>query len=223
MLKTIERLLFPEFCYICGRDKTDDFVVCGECGQNLHYFDNSIGMSAHRDESMPVFIDRMNAVFIYDKHIRKLFYQYKSMGKKHVADYFLDQILKQIDFSLYDIDFISFVPLHWTKKIKRGFNQSQLIAKKLGLILNVENVNFLIKNRTTKAQKDVNFADRHINAIGSYSIFRSKAHLLKDVSILLVDDVFTTGATLNECARIFKKNGVKNVFSLTVGITNDKK
>ncbi len=223
MLKITENILFPKLCYICGKDNLNKFAVCCRCAKNLDFSREHSSGSILPENGSSIFFDKIFSVFHYDKRIQKLLFQYKSLGKKHVSDYFIHEITNHINFSTVDIDYISYVPMRWRKKISRGFNQAELLACKLSKKMKKKTICFLVKNKTKNAQKDLNFTQRHINAIGSYAILQKNASFLKNSSILLVDDVFTTGATLNECARILKKNGAKNVFSLTVGITHDKK
>ena len=97
----------------------------------------------------------------------------------------------------------------------RGYNQSALISKELSQLTAIETSNDILNRiKETEPQQGKNKLERESNVIGAFGI--SNANLIKDKTILLVDDVFTTGTTVNECSRILKENGAKQVFVSTV-------
>lgn len=106
------------------------------------------------------------------------------------------------------------VPLHWYRANWRGFNQSSLIAKKLANGLGLEYTEVIIKTRHTSPQASLKGWNRRQNVKGVFSL-KSK-YSMEDSSVLLVDDVWTTGSTLKECCNLLKENGVKQVWALTI-------
>jgi len=125
-----------------------------------------------------------------------------------------------------EIDLIIPVPLHIKRFRKRGFNQAFLlirkwpmIAKNMGFMLLDRQINrdALVKNKNTRQQTGLDRADRKKNVKNAFSLHRSE--LIKEKRILLVDDVYTTGATMDECARILMRGGARNVDLLTLAHT----
>ena len=114
-----------------------------------------------------------------------------------------------------DIDLIVPVPLHYSRLIKRRYNQSALLAKELGKLTNIKvDYNTLVKGRITKAQIDCDGKERLINVKNAFYI--KDAGKIKGKRILLIDDVLTTGSTLNECAKVLKQAKAKSIDGLTV-------
>ncbi len=107
------------------------------------------------------------------------------------------------------------VPLHWFRGNSRGFNQSSIIGQILSKKLGLEYSESLIRTKYTKPQARLKGHDRYQNIKGAFAL--SPNHELKTVnSVLLIDDVWTTGATLRECCYILKRAGVKKVWALTL-------
>ena len=124
-----------------------------------------------------------------------------------------DQIKKTPHCLLSPKDFtIIPVPLHKKRYRLRGFNQAELLAKKFSEIFNLNLSTDLIRIKHRKAQAKLNKEKRQINIIGSFD-WQGKT---MPKNIILIDDVTTTGATLNECARVLKQNGAKKVWGLVV-------
>lgn len=111
---------------------------------------------------------------------------------------------------------ISFAPLHWKRKAQRGYNQAELLARAVGEKLDMPVYNLLKKTKNTKRQAGLGGKDRRKNLEGVFRLDLSHLSNLRNLRVLLVDDVYTTGSTLNECARVLKKAGAKEVWGLTV-------
>jgi ComF family protein len=120
------------------------------------------------------------------------------------------------------------VPLHPRRLRWRGFNQSELLARELShnlatpLLIPVENI--LMREKYNKPQMEIkNYPDRLKNVKGIFCALDSARQKLKNKTVLLVDDIATTGATLQECAKILKENGAKKVFAIVVARQSLKK
>jgi ComF family protein len=113
-----------------------------------------------------------------------------------------------------NVDCVVPVPLHWRKEYQRGFNQARELAKFLGPPLREP----LVRERSTLPQVELAARERHANVRGAFglrhSLFR-KQRSLEGLKVLLVDDVSTTGATLEACARVLKDAGASEVYALT--------
>lgn len=108
------------------------------------------------------------------------------------------------------------VPLHRWRLWNRGFNQSELLAKVVAERLNRPLIRALVRQKPTKPQFGLNKADRQKNMQGVFDISTRYQPLVAGKTVLLVDDIVTTGATLNECAKILKQNGVREVWGLVL-------
>jgi len=96
---------------------------------------------------------------------------------------------------------------------ERGFNQAELIARRVGEITNKEVLPLLIKTKDNRPQTDLNLQERIENV---RNVFAPSLIKVKPRSVLLVDDVYSTGATIRECIRILKLSGIENIFSFTL-------
>jgi len=111
---------------------------------------------------------------------------------------------------------ISFVPLHWLRQAKRGYNQAELLANEVSKRTGLPIVNVLTKIRKTTRQAELSGKDRRKNLQGVFKVPKSKVFKVKGKTIILVDDVLTTGSTLNECAKVLKEAGAKKVWGLVI-------
>ncbi len=122
------------------------------------------------------------------------------------------------------IDYIVPVPLHFSKKLKRGFNQSEILAKEISDMSHIEYYpKLLAKARKTQAQSNLHRDERQNNLIGAFTVINKTAVLNKN--ILIIDDIYTTGSTINEVSKTLFEAGAGEIYSLTLAITsiiNDK-
>jgi len=113
------------------------------------------------------------------------------------------------------------VPLHWWRAWKRGFNQAELLARPLAQQLGLEvHDDFLRRIRNTKPQTKLKGDERRKNVVGAFAVPKASVPEVKGRDILLVDDVCTTGATLNACANALKRAGARYVWALTTSLSN---
>lgn len=119
-------------------------------------------------------------------------------------------------------DLIVPVPLHNTRKRERGYNQAELLGRVISAELNIPIIkDALIRTRSTPSQTRLPPEERKKNVRGAFSINKIKAKLLKDKTILLVDDVYTTGATLKECTKTLKQAETGEIMGIVCAIAGD--
>jgi ComF family protein len=174
---------------------------------------------------MPRAIDRGRAAGLYEDSLRAIIHAFKYEGRRSLAAPLGALMGRQADGLLDDVAWVVPVPLHWRRARRRGFNQAADLARTLGPPV----LHALRRTRATRAQADLPAARRHKNVRGAFALARtplSRAHvlampldtpqrLLDGRCVLLVDDVTTTGATLEACARVLKEAGVREVRALT--------
>lgn len=155
-------------------------------------------------------LDLARAVGHYDGALRAILQAFKYDGRRSLAKPLAVLMRERSDDVLTDADVIVPVPLHWWRRGRRGFNQAADLATYLGLPV----VHALRRNRATATQTRLPAAQRHRNVRGAFSPRRGSRYLA-GLTIVLVDDVSTTGATLSACARVLKDCGAKEVRALT--------
>jgi ComF family protein len=118
-------------------------------------------------------------------------------------------------------DYLLAVPLHKVKQRQRQFNQAHLLAEGLARTFSKPLMDsLLIKARSTPAQVSLSQRERLKNILGTFKVNLKPLPILKGKTILLIDDVFTTGATANECARLLREAGAKQVDIFTLARSN---
>ena len=199
-----KKLIFihKPYCAVCGKPidiVTEMGLVCGSCLKKKYYF------------------DRTFSVFVYNNTIARAIFEFKFYRKTFLSKFFVKLMLNKIKECNENIDFITCVPMHIKRLRYRGYNQSLLLANDLAEKINVPCIyNLLKKVKHTKAQIQLNHKRRRINLRLAFVFNDEYVDLVRDKNVLLVDDVFTTGSTVNECAKALKKVGVARVFVLTI-------
>lgn len=120
------------------------------------------------------------------------------------------------DFFLKTSEVIIPVPLFWWKTLKRGYNQADFLADVISQECSIDVAPILKRTKNTKTQTRLNENLRRENV---FNTFKLTDNGIRDKRVLLIDDVLTTGATMNECARILKEAGAKQVYSCVAAIT----
>ena len=231
-------LLFPNDikCIVCDDELSSytKYGVCEKCAKNLPFITQKIcercgepiddlANYCNRCKNKHVkFFTQARASFSYENEIVSLIHTLKFNYGRYLAEYlsnFLVDVYNKLD---WKIDYVVPVPMSKKRFKQRGYNQSLLIATQfcnsLNLTLNATN---LVKIKHTLPQTELTGADRYENLINAFMVQDNK--LFKDKNILLIDDVYTTGSTMEEISRILLKSGVKNVYCLTVAHTKPPK
>lgn len=196
------RKIYPPFCAKCGTPLSAELTpvnICAECRGKHYSFDRAWASTSY-EGIMRSCIHSLK----YGRHI--------SLGNL-LSRILIDFAHRYMDINLFDC--IIPVPLHNTKLREREFNQSRLLAQPLAESFNKKLLlNKLIRIKYTLPQSELTSRDREENVRGVFSV--NDPQSVKDKNILIVDDVFTTGATLNECASVLKKNGAGRIEVLTL-------
>lgn len=240
MLKFLSDLLFPQNlkCVVCGDELNDDGTngICDNCLRELNFIINPCPTCGDQMENENTYclnckkrehtyFKRHRSVFIYDGTAKRLIISAKLGGKKYLSENMSEFLSSAYKTNRFKCDAITFVP-SGVKRIKeRGFNIAKLLAENLGKNLNLPVVDTMERlNESHQINKD--YKSRQDNIKNAFKILNNVD--VKNKTILIVDDVYTTGATMNECARILKLAGAKEIFCLTLAhtpkkINNEKK
>lgn len=219
------RFLFTQRCRYCGRVIDIRKEACQACEENIKEITGAICYKCGKEKKkcdcngQLLFYEKLCAPYYYDGAIKSLIWRYKFRGKTDIANFLAEQMAKcvVIRYEGYDFDLITYVP--GTKKdIKsRGYNQAEILAKKLSEIIDVPCEELLIKSFETAPQHTLPEMKRSGNLLG---VFDVKANVdVEFKRILLCDDVKTTGVTLNECAKTLMIGGAAEVFCITAAVT----
>ena len=191
--------------------------TCVKCGEPI----GGMGEYCIHCKNQKPYYKKNISVFLYkhpiDSFIRKL----KFDNGKYLAETLSNFIAGEVAKMDVNFDYVIPVPLHEVRRKKRGYNQAELLCQALNhkLLLNVDN-SILLKTRNTPTQAGLSRNERIDNLEDAFEV--SDKSKIKGKTILLVDDVFTTGTTINECSKTLLEAGAKEVYSITLAHANTK-
>ncbi len=217
----IVRMLFPDDikCIVCEREISPNrYGLCDEC--KLEINDNycvrcgrhKVGIGDYCDEcaKMPLYFDEARSCVNYDGNAKELIRRLKYGNAVYLVNTLSQYLLDVLLFSDWYADCITFVPMHRSRQKKRGYNQAERLAKALADCVDIPCKALLGKNKKTVNQARLDRTERLETIKGSFSAMGECPE-----HVILVDDVMTTGATVNECSKVLKRNGAKVVYVLT--------
>lgn len=206
IIGTILDIIYPQVCGICG--KVSSKSICNKCRARLKS-EFKFEMDDYTEDVQKNFNEH-HYFFKYENLIRQQILDLKFHEKPYVYKtimYFLKENKKDLK-NLEKYDIIIVVPVSISRKKERGYNQSTILAKEISRIIErpfIENVLYKIKN--TVPQSTLNKEQREQNAKGVYKV--NNIQKIYNKKILIFDDIYTTGSTLNECAKVLIEQGIK--------------
>lgn len=224
----IIELLLPTYCINCY--KFNDGIICKSCQRHIKFISPESFATRNKNsnwEIEPNYQKRLkiNKAFYfleYNELIHKIFMKIKYGSKKAYIKTLMEIVFNCEEFSKVDfsqIKYITYVPMTIKNELKRGFNQSKIIAEILSKKINIPVIDLIKKNKETKNQTGLNRKERLINVKNSFVLNEQNIEL-NDMSILITDDICTTGSTLTECAKTITKkfkNAKINCFCIARG------
>lgn len=226
ILQTFIGLFFPKICLSCDERLLDnDQFLCLNCFNSLDFLKVicPICGSPKTEEKCNVcqtnefLFDKARSVFMFNTVVQNLIHEFKYNEMTMIAK-FLGKLSREYieKFKPFDhIDYVVPVPLHKVKKRSRGFNQSEYITRQIARNMNWKHLPNLIKRkRFTETQTKLNKEQRRKNVSFAFKI--NSKYNIKGKNILLVDDVFTTGATANSITVALKEKQVNKVYVFTI-------
>ena len=213
MLKRLLNLIFPPKCIFCNKilDLNTDIYICKECYSAIVFKEGGNIKSGTGHD----YFDSIVCVCEYKGIVKDAIKRFKFSNKpayyRTFAGLLVSKIKEMTDYQLFDI--IISVPLHPIRERARGYNQSFLVSMELSKQLEIkEESKLLSRIRNTHSQSLLQRTDRLINVKDAFMV--NDSSIKKHKTILLVDDVLTTGTTLNECSRVLKQAGLKIVVAV---------
>ena len=214
-MKKILDMIYPQICSICGKLSPES--ICNKCKAKLEN-EFEFKTDNYSLEESKKFIEH-HYFFKYENIIRNqilsLKFQQKPYNYKTIAC-FLEKKQKSFE-KLKKYDIIIVVPISKQRKKERGYNQSELIAKEISKIIQIKILkNKIVKIKNTEPQSTLNTKQREESVKSAY--MAKNVEKIKNKKILIFDDIYTTGNTVNECAKMLIESGIdkKNIGVLTI-------
>ncbi len=185
-------------CKVCGRETTGNNTLCDICNTfKIAYFNKNYSLFKYENP--------------YKAFIFKLKYGLNKRYSYAMSLLMYEYVIQNNLFN--NVDIITCVPMHKVKQRQRGFNQSELLAKQLSQYLNIPYKKTIIRTKNTVPQSKLHFNDRFKNLS---TVFESVNNInIENKNILIIDDIYTSGATIMECSKILKQENANEIYSLT--------
>lgn len=184
---------------------------------DLSYFGDDL---CPRCKNEPNDFSSARAAFVYDDSSRDLILGFKHGDQTHAAQAFAGWMARAGECYWQEADILVPVPLHRWRLFRRRYNQSALLAQYIARLTGTQVLmQALVRTRPTESQGHLDRKSRANNVAGAFAVPKRKRPLIRNATIVLIDDVMTTGATLNECAKTLLAAGAKKVFALTLART----
>lgn len=219
--------IFPGYCYICNLFLANpDKYLCSSCLEKMSvlptpfctvcktFLDN-----LPTNHNCKAYLHSAYSLWTFAEGVETLVHKFKYESKVGLGKRLGQVLAQQLSTQSFwpEIDTLIPVPLYSTRKRERGYNQAEVLAQSVADCTKVRPIsNALRRCRNTKDQTHLSAAQRKENVKNAFQV--SAGIDLSRVTIMLVDDVITTGATLNECAKTLKQNGAKEVYACTLAV-----
>lgn len=226
-------LLFPRRCPLCGKISNG---ICADCAKKIRYvrqpFCYRCGRPLAGDEdefcpacsTRPFAFTQGRALYVYADPVREAMHAVKYKNKREYLEYFADDLARRLGGVIrgWDPQALIPVPMYPQARRRRGYNQAELLAGRLGARLGLPVCGALQKIRKTADQKELDDRARRTNLRGAFAV-RKKFCVdgrLPWERVVLVDDIYTTGSTVHEAAKTLRSAGVRQVYFVTLCIVS---
>lgn len=230
MKKFIDKLLeilYPSDikCLDCGKDinKGEDF--CIKCKKNLPFNNGNIckkcGTVLEKSGVCIRCAKRLNfkiarSPFMYDGIIKRLIHNFKYDNAKFLFKPLAKYMANCYKENNMKADVIVAIPLYKARFKKRGYNQAEKLSEEMSKIINLPLISALERIKDTPSQTNLDFKERQRNIEGAFTV---KDKSFEGKNVLLIDDVYTSGATMKEASKVLKQNGAKDIYIITLAHT----
>lgn len=235
ILNIILDFIYPEniSCILCDRpiNKSNTYSMCKECFTNIHFIVDGcvkcgkpiINYSLEKQSvegcgyciNKSFYFDKAISCIEYDELSKKIIFKLKYSNHTYMSKYIATIMKEKLELENFKFDYILYVPLHKKRQKKRGFNQSEKIARYLSKLIDVPVIDILVRYEYTKKLYKLKKSERQKELKNAFMIKNSRYNLSKK-NILLVDDIFTTGTTVNEVSKLLKLEGVNKIIVISM-------
>jgi len=218
-------------CICCYKEILDEtkFMLCDKCAKDIEILTGDLctkcgdrlkdnGACINNCSKFNYTFSSNKSLFYYTNSAARIIKNLKYGKKKYLANYVADIIVDSGEI-FENVDYIAYVPASKSRIKERGFNQSEVVAKIIGEKLNIKVLDLIVKTKDTIHQAGGTQKERMKNLENSFAINENISENIRGKTLLIFDDVFTTGSTLNECAKIVKKLKPKEIRTLTFAKT----
>ena len=221
-------ILYPQTCCFCGKVSTEPICKecreqvyyvkeprCKKCGKPVRYKEQEFCLDCSRKQ---LHYEAGRSVWIHKGLVPWSIYQFKYHNRRIYGEYYAEEMYRLYGNKIreWEIDAIVPVPLHWKRKLSRGYNQAEIVAKALGRKTGIPvESKMVVRTKNTKPQKKLAHRERSVNLKNAFCAKRVKKGIQ---NILIIDDIYTTGNTINEMAKCLYSKGIQKVFFLTISI-----
>lgn len=237
IFETIVDFIYPRRCPVCG-----DIVlprgakICPTCKEKLIYINEPRCKKCSKailNEEQEYCFDCTKkqfsyvkgfSLFEYDKGMQHSMSEFKFHSKKEYADFYIEELITRYGTWIQSIQPCALipVPIHVEKRRQRGYNQAELLAQGLGKALDIKVLNdVLIREKNTTPQKLLDDKERVKNLKHAFAISNKYKSMKEEFSlqrVLLIDDIYTTGTTIDVCTKALQGEGIREVYFMTVCI-----
>lgn len=188
------------FCMKCGKPVSADTELCMDCSKKATLFICG------------------RAVFVYNKYMQKSMASFKYYGRAEYGKFYARQMFEIYGDWIKSIspDALIPVPIHEDRRLKRGYNQAEIIANWLGKLTGIQVINnLIIRQKDTSPQKGLSNKERSRNLYNAFDIVKESRELYQNVKcVIIVDDIYTTGSTIEECSYVLKSVHINDIYFL---------
>lgn len=224
----ILELLYPARCPVCHGVIRGKGSICTACQKKLHFIKEptckKCGKEIEKNEEeycrdcqrFKHSFDKGASVFAYDEVMRRSISMFKYHNRREYAYFYAEEMARNCErfIQLCAPDVILPIPIHKRKRRQRGFNQAELVAKELGKMLGIPvDAEYLMRVERTTPQKELTRQQRKANLREAFAIGKKGKYYQR---VLLIDDIYTTGATIDAVSEILRENQTKIIFFLTI-------
>lgn len=235
LLDLVLDFIYPEniSCILCNKPikKINTYSLCKDCFKELNFIQDGCikcgkPIIYHSLEKLDIcgcsycfnksfYFDKAISCIEYSDISKSMILGFKYKNKTYMAKYISNIMKEKLDLENIKFDYITFVPLHKKRMRKRGFNQSEKIAKELGKMIDIPILDCIYRKSNTNRLYNLNRKERKIELKNAFLV-KENINYVNGKNILLIDDIFTTGSTVNEISKLLKLNNVNKIFVMTL-------
>lgn len=224
-------ILYPQKCPICNKIMgTGQCICCDTCEKELPFIGETRCLQCGKpvdDEETQYCMDCIKkehiycqgiALWYYDYRIRQAVYRFKYKNRREYVSYFGKEIVRRYakQIKVWNAQALIPVPLHKSRYRQRGFNQAQLLAEEISRFIHVPvYTSLVVRSKATKPQKELNEKERQKNLKNAFKINENSVKLKR---VVLVDDIYTTGSTVDTIAQLLHGAGIEQVYVISLCI-----
>lgn len=224
--KYVLDIFFPNRCPFCSKIIRWNENCCEKCNDAIPYINTEYCKRCGKENcicnEVELYYDGCVSITYYGGIVKKGILKLKKDKAINLVDVFENEFYKKLSelSDINDFDIVTSVPMNKSVKRERGYNQADFIAKSISKIIKKPMISkLLIKSRDDIIQHELNRKERAISVKGLFKANVKCINKIKGKTVLLCDDIITTGSTLNECAYILKQHGAKSVYCITIAST----